>query len=901
MSYHQSKTSIVKGIKSAYKTWVIVFLLLGASIGNTIHAQWTHIGPVDYGLQSGITAICKDVHGNIYATGVEAHNFSSPYKEFAAKWDGTKWEQLSGLNVTVQSICCDHNGTLYAAGYININGYITNNYLFKWDGTKWNELNGLDSLGLTNGRNLVMKIDCDTSGNLYAVGSFADSTGISYMAKWNGSKWSKIFFPEPTTYTTFTVHCDNSGNVFTESEIQGSYHVLKWDGSRWSVLGDRLGQLFVGNILCISSDTLGNVYTAGNFTNANGNRYVAKWDSNKWSEVGGVDTLGANSAITSICFDGNGNLYAAGDFTDSTGIKYVAKWDGKGWSELNGMDKTGPYSYITNICSDGHSNVYAVGGFINTRGNTYLAKWNGSKWEETANINGKGANSFIYSFCSGVSGKIYTGGDFTNSSGNRYVAEWDGANWKELGGLDGLAANKPIRCICRDSSGNLYAAGEFTNSAGNRYVAKWDGNKWSELGGLNSLAADNDILSIYSDKAGTIYAAGVFSMPNVQFGRTVVAKWNGSKWVSLIGLNDFITFVGGQITGLCSDSSGNICAAMGSYVAKWDGNNWAELEGTNRLAANESILDMCNDKKGYIYAAGRFTNTSGKYYVAKWDGTNWSELGGLNALAANNYIQKIAIDTNGNVYAIGYFSNNSGKYYVAKWDGTSWTELGGTNSLSPSYFTSCVYADNYSGKVFTSSVFPENAMGNTYWAYYQTNPLPLKLISFSAKQSNNVVTLQWQTANEVNTQSFTIERSSDGKTFTTIGTVPANGSGNSTYSFTDITPLQGMENFYRLKMIDKDGSFTYSKIVEVQLSINNYQLSITPNPAKGNAVLHFKQTVSLASIAVYNSVGQRVLAKEIDGSTYSSYTLPIHQLSAGTYTVTVHTKEADYNSKLVVE
>src|SRR6478736_5329629 len=103
--------------------------------------------------------------------------------------------------------------------------------------------------------------------------------------------------------------------------------------------------------------------------------------------------------------------------------------------------------------------------------------------------------------------------------------------------------------------------------------------------------------------------------------------------------------------------------------------SWSELgAGANALNPNDAIQAMCSDASGNIYAAGRFTNTNGKYCVAKWNGSSWSELGaGANALNANSDIKSIGSDASGNIYAAGFFTNAENKSYVAKWDGSSWS------------------------------------------------------------------------------------------------------------------------------------------------------------------------------------------------------------------------------------
>lgn len=116
------------------------------------------------------------------------------------------------------------------------------------------------------------------------------------------------------------------------------------------------------------------------------------------------------------------------------------------------------------------------------------------------------------------------------------------------------------------------------------------------------------------------------------------------------------------------------------------------------------------------------------------------------------------------------------------------------------------------------------------------SPLPVQLISFKAKRLSYVVETEWTTASEKNNSHFLIERSADGKKFETLGRV--DGAGNSTvmnqYRFTDEKPLRGT-SYYRLKQVDFNGQFNYSKIEKVDFEgtsgMNEIDVSLLePNP-----------------------------------------------------------------------
>lgn len=111
--------------------------------------------------------------------------------------------------------------------------------------------------------------------------------------------------------------------------------------------------------------------------------------------------------------------------------------------------------------------------------------------------------------------------------------------------------------------------------------------------------------------------------------------------------------------------------------------------------------------------------------------------------------------------------------------------------------------------------------------------LPVELLSFSGKQQGKVNLLQWQTSTEQNVSHFDIERSANARQFISLGRVAAAGNSSTVkdYSFTDVLPEKG-HNFYRLKMVDADGSFKYSNVILLKRVDDNSIIALYPNPAR---------------------------------------------------------------------
>jgi Concanavalin A-like lectin/glucanases superfamily/Secretion system C-terminal sorting domain len=118
----------------------------------------------------------------------------------------------------------------------------------------------------------------------------------------------------------------------------------------------------------------------------------------------------------------------------------------------------------------------------------------------------------------------------------------------------------------------------------------------------------------------------------------------------------------------------------------------------------------------------------------------------------------------------------------------------------------------------------------------QNGVLPVNLVAFNAEKNNAAVLLNWNTENEINLQRYEVERSSDGRVFVKINEAAAKSNSINTYNIVDGKPLNGL-NYYRLKIINKDGTYRYSIILKVDFS-KKYLVSILPNPAHDYIIIN---------------------------------------------------------------
>jgi hypothetical protein len=217
------------------------------------------------------------------------------------------------------------------------------------------------------------------------------------------------------------------------------------------------------------------------------------------------------------------------------------------------------------------------------------------------------------------------------------------------------------------------------------------------------------------------------------------------------------------------------------------------------------------------------------------------------------------------------------KLTIVGWNGTQWvaipsrvdstSALGGGSDLTTGSITS------------VSALAPD-----TYTAYTLASllvPMPVTLATFTAVAETSTVLLSWSTTEETNSDRFEILRSTDGKKWARIGTKASSGESKVlvNYDYMDLNPLTGV-NLYRLKMIDKDQTYTYSSIRTVKLETGS-GLKPYPNPVVDKILIRDHQLVKQAEL--HNTGGVKVLASQQP----SSDGIDVTRLPQGIYIVTL--------------
>ncbi|GGN05722.1 hypothetical protein GCM10010967_46150 [Dyadobacter beijingensis] len=219
---------------------------------------------------------------------------------------------------------------------------------------------------------------------------------------------------------------------------------------------------------------------------------------------------------------------------------------------------------------------------------------------------------------------------------------------------------------------------------------------------------------------------------------------------------------------------------------------------------------------------------------------SWNANSAVNALIANRVLSKLTI---------------------AGWDGTKWVNIPSSIDAT-SIFGAASTPD--AGSLTTLVDIPPSTFNVYTLAALRDGALPVVLVNFTATAKENAGYLTWQTSSEVNSSHFGIERSGDAKTWQGIGEVAARGENatggftSTNYEFTDAGALAG-DNYYRLKMVDKDETFAYSRIVKVRMD-GTPDWAVFPNPVSEKLFFSKNILQNLATARLTDAAGRTMYA-----------------------------------------
>jgi len=658
-----------------------------------------------------------------------------------------------------------------------------------------------------------------------------------------------------------------------------------------------------GGVLALATDGV-NIYLGGSFANPSPQAptYIKAFNIATGAPVTWNAPIGNDGPVNALVVSNN-TLYMGGGFQTVGGQSRI----GIAAVELTNHSLLGSFSAnvnngaVVNSLTLSGSNLYVGGSFstIGGQSRNRIARINAAtgavdSWNPNAN------NSVLTTSIS--NGVVYAGGNFTsiNQVSRQYIAAVNATTGEILAWNPGTNGSVYDIAVAGDT---VFLAGGFTSVSTTQPQVAFGAVRfstgavvpWTTQAGFFGSPIPGKGYALKID-GNTLYVGGWFQTlaGNVRGGggAFTISTMTQTSWDPKVSMspNPAINHI---------EIGANMVLISGNFL-KVGTENRSYFATVDKVNGIPQILDVNSNNVvnasavigNTVYLAGVFNSIGGqtRNRLAAFDlSTNallpWNP--DANATATT-------LTTNGTeLYAGGNFTvvNGTPRNGVAQLN----TQTGAVVNTWNADLTGSVYrvfteTDRvYLGGPFTF-VKAEERPNFAVLQNASNAPLPVQWLSFNGKPVESAtgykVELNWSTAAEVNCLEYAIERSADGRQYENIGTVTAAGTTSNiqAYKFIDDRPLHG-NSFYRLRQVDKDGSYSYSKVVMVSIATKGFVVHVYPNPVRNaGSVLVTSADQGLLSYSIYDVAGRNLVHGQytvVKGS--NRYDIQLSQLSSGTY------------------
>jgi Secretion system C-terminal sorting domain len=646
------------------------------------------------------------------------------------------------------------------------------------------------------------------------------------------------------SYANFTsIAIDGSGTpymVYREYGNADKATVRKFNGSSWVTVGTAGFSAGIASYTSIAIDGSGTPYVVyGDYSpTSSGRATVMKYNGSSWVTVGTAGFSAGQAFYTSIAIDGSGTPYVVYQDGGNTNKATVKKYNGSSWVTVGTAGFSLGAAGYTSIAIDGSGTPYVVysdGGFS---GRAVVRKYNGSSWV------GVGTNALSGSLASYTSIAI-------DGSGTLYVVYMDGVNgnkatvkklngsiWETVGVASFSPAAAYYTSIAIDGSGTPYVVYKDGGNANKATVMKYDGSSWATVGTAGFSAGEANYTSIAIDAAGTVYTIYT-SSASPATGHASSKTWG----IPATTATTQTTTINAPFTGLFINNCNIIARVKPAGVSPISGSTDAKvwIESTQSTGVNYTFVKRhyeITPATGASTATGKVTLYFTQQEFTDFNAASTGDLNLPTSSADATGIANLRIEKRP-----GISSNGTG--------------------LPSTYTGTAVTIDPADADIVWNAtasrweVSFEVTGFSGFFVKTQVTVLPVTLLNFSGSKQAAGNVLQWQTASEINTNRYEIESSSNANSFTKMASVNAVGSGSNAYSYTDVTKYSS-KVYYRLKMIDNDGKFTYSNIIFIH-NDGKDAITVYPNPTRDFVNINISSTALLNSTARLIDASGRVI------------------------------------------
>jgi len=359
-----------------------------------------------------------------------------------------------------------------------------------------------------------------SSGDVWAVGCGGDCNGAqTLILHWGGTRWSKVASPDPGAGVDelFAVTAVSADDVWAVGYQCGTPHcggandvirslILHWNGTKWSAVPSP-DPSTVSNVLQgVTAVSASDVWAAGSEANPStflSDTMILHWNGTKWSRVPtpNVETLRQpeSNLLYAISATSANDVWATGDWCDTPGCPYpgqvttslVLHWNGSEWSWVPAPDPGNQFENLLGATALTSANAWAVGVYAQNLALRHYAltlRWNGTAWSPVPGANPASGVNDLLAVSAASPGDIWAVGDQIGN-GLPYLTlteHWNGKAWSAVKSPNGTTSDVGINLlsgVAAVSPGDAVAVGwaEGSSVTSHVLILRWNGKSWSRM------------------------------------------------------------------------------------------------------------------------------------------------------------------------------------------------------------------------------------------------------------------------------------------------------------------------------------------------------------------------------------------------------------------------------------
>jgi hypothetical protein len=697
--------------------------------------DWTVVPSPDSEAANDLIAVAAISASDVWAVG--DYSYGSTSQTLILHWNGNAWNTVSSPNSGR-----DHNDLLgvtavsasdvWAVGFYD-NGDVNQTLIMHWNGSEWSVVPSPNP-GLSGSS--LHGVAAVSSSNVWAVGDYFYALDQTLIMHWNGSAWSVVSSPDPSTTINYLygVAAISASDVWAVGDysVGGSIYrtlIMHWNGSAWSVISSPDPSTGANYLYGVAAISASDVWAVGAYDNGDLNQtLILHWNGSAWSVVASPNGLSSDNRLYGITAVSANDVWAVGYYyTRSVDRTLMEHWNGDTWSVVSSPNSgtsdrlntlygvaavsasdvwavgysyyySEPYRrsgdqtvtlnwngnswsvvpspdpadrsnyYLRGVAAISANDVWAVGYYYDGNVNqTHTLHWDGSKWSVVATPNGSTSDNALYGVAAVSANDVWAVGYYYNGNVNQTLTlHWNGSIWSVVSSPNSGTSYNELHGVAAVSANDVWAVGYYYNGKVEQtLILHWNGSAWSVVSSPNSGTNSNFLHGVAAVSANDLWAVGYYIDNNAA--RTLILHWNGSIW-SVAPSPDPSTTDNG-LEGVTALSASDVWA-VGSYyyesafqtlILHWNGSAWSIVSSPNLSTSYNELYGVAAVSVNDVWAIGSYVNDSTytrQTLILHWNGNAWSVMLSPNPSTSNNELHGVAVASAGDLWAVGYYNNN---------------------------------------------------------------------------------------------------------------------------------------------------------------------------------------------------------------------------------------------------